>query len=115
MSVALCAADGRSGKLRLAAREFLDGRWFTAHFGRIGEQRWTFDETGDGHQITYRTNPRRRISDAHRQIVRIYQRLRGAETEQWPDGRPVIYQPLRLIAAFHVLNQYWAENTGAGT
>lgn len=61
--------------------------------------------------IEYRTNPRRRISDAHRSLVAVFARQRMLKNNDYPDGRPMIFQPFRLVLAWRALDLYWQENS----
>lgn len=62
--------------------------------------------------IEYWSNPRRRIRDDHRLIVEHYFRTRHLDGDHFPDGRPALYQPIRLILALNVVRRYFAEQEG---
>jgi hypothetical protein len=40
----------------------------------------------------------------------MYARLRGREVECWPDGREILFQPIRLVRAFSVLAPCFSAN-----
>lgn len=37
--------------------------------------------------------------------------MRGQEAEVFPDGKPLIYQSLRILRVWDILGTYWAENS----
>ena len=103
----LLRVDGTErGNLELAARERVRSDWFARTQRRIGEQRWEFDG------IWYHTNPQLRIRSDHRAVVDLYFRCNWREREhrRYPDGRGVIHQPLRLLQALDIVDEYFREN-----
>ena len=50
------------------------------------------------------------MTENDRTLVRIFDRLRHAEVETFPDGRPAMFQSLRLLRTFTVLREYFREN-----
>jgi hypothetical protein len=102
---------GRGKKLGLAHREFFRPDWFASGGGddeRPGERSWEF-----GGYVFWR-DPRYRITENERTIVRLYDACREEDgsVKVWPDGRALIDQPTKLIAAFQVLRRLYKENEG---
>lgn len=64
--------------------------------------------------IEYRTNPARRIRDDHRLIVEHHLRTRHLDGDHYPDGRPALFQPIRLILALNVVRAYFDEQEKGG-
>lgn len=40
--------------------------------------------------------------------------MRGQETEVWPDGRALIYQPERLVRSLQIVHDYCDQFEGRG-
>src|SRR3546814_10922248 len=102
----LVAHPGRGAKLRLACEWRHRPDTFAETERRFGEQRWRFDD------IEYRTNPSRRFGSRELRLVDLWLTLLGDGPPQWPDGRGVLYQPLRLRRALAEIGRAQCRRRG---